>query len=175
MSNFLVLSAMGPDRAGLVDGLSQFILQQDGNITESRMAVLGGEFALIMLIDGSEDSIQKIEAGIDECQQSLGLTILSKRTSARQLIDKMLPYNIEVVSMDHPGIVREVADFFAQRKINIEQMETSSYAAPHTGTTMFAMRMTIGIPAEQAVGKLKQAFYSFCDELNLDADMEAEK
>ena len=49
--NYLVISAQGKDRPGIVNTLSKAALDSGCNITNSRMAVLGGEFALILLIN----------------------------------------------------------------------------------------------------------------------------
>jgi glycine cleavage system transcriptional repressor len=84
----------------------------------------------------------------------------------------MVPYIVDVVSMDHPGIVHQVANFFASREINIEEMSTWTYPAAHTGTPMFSMSMTISIPGDQHIGQLRDEFTRFCDELNLDATLE---
>lgn len=51
-NNYLVITASGEDKIGLVDRLSSKITASGCNIEESRMAVLGGQFALIMLISG---------------------------------------------------------------------------------------------------------------------------
>ncbi|MBM3890900.1 MAG: glycine cleavage system protein R, partial [Verrucomicrobia bacterium] len=45
MRQYLVVSAVGQDRPGIVDRISEFILDHDCNIEDSRMAILGGEFA----------------------------------------------------------------------------------------------------------------------------------
>ena len=49
---YMVLTAVGPDRPGLVNHLSSFIREADASIEDSRMAILGGEFAMILLISG---------------------------------------------------------------------------------------------------------------------------
>ena len=41
---------MGADRVGIVDELSGILAERKGNIEESKMAVLGGEFAVMMLV-----------------------------------------------------------------------------------------------------------------------------
>jgi glycine cleavage system transcriptional repressor len=74
--------------------------------------------------------------------------------------------------MDHPGIVHEVADFFASREINIEEMGTWTYPAAHTGTPMFSLNLTVSIPADVHIGRLRDEFTGFCDNLNLDATIE---
>jgi len=68
--------------------------------------------------------------------------------------------------------VHHLASFFSQRNINIEDMSTSSYAAAHTGTPMFAVHMSVGIPAEIHIAALRDEFMEFCDTMNLDAVLE---
>ena len=50
MDSYLVVSALGTDRPGLVEALSETVVESGCNINDSRMAVLGGEFAIIMLL-----------------------------------------------------------------------------------------------------------------------------
>ena len=83
-----------------------------------------------------------------------------------------MPYGVDVVAMDHPGIVNKLAGFFAERDINIEDMSTSTYSAAHTGTPMFAVHMTVGIPASTHIATLREEFMDYCDGLNLDAVLE---
>ena len=64
------------------------------------------------------------------------------------------------------------ATFFSDKNINIEDMTTSSYAAAHTGTPMFSVRMNIGIPADIHIAALRDEFMDFCDSMNIDAVLE---
>lgn len=175
MNNYLVISAIGADRPGIVNALSASILEHNCNIVDSRMTVLGGEFAIILMVSGSWDRVAKLEGGLPSLEGKLGLTIISKRTEQRGARGKMLPYLVEVISMDHEGIVYNVAEFFSSRHINIEDLSTGSYSAAHTGTPMFNMNMIISIPAEVQLGELREQFTEFCDALNLDAVMEPVK
>ena len=60
MSKNLVISALGNDKPGIVNALSKAILDQGGNISESRMTVLGGEFAMMLLVSGTQECIDNI-------------------------------------------------------------------------------------------------------------------
>jgi len=171
-NNYLVITASGDDNIGLVDHLSSRITDTGCNIEESRMAVLGGKFALIMLLGGPWNALSKLESQFDALGKQLGLTIIHERTSKRQPVGAAVPYNVEVVAMDHPGIVRDLAAFFSRHSINIEEMETTAYPAPHTGTPMFSVNMTVGIPAQMHIPNLRGDFLDYCDDLNLDAIFE---
>lgn len=172
MSNLLVISALGQDRPGIVNQLSRVILDNGCNVEDSRMTVLGGEFALILMVSGGWDAIAKLEAQVPSLQDDLGLTVIARRTEERTSATGLVPYEIDVVAMDHPGIVNEVAEFFSNRKINIEEMNTGSYAAAHTGTPMFSLKIIIAAPADIPIGQLRDDFAEFCDDLNLDAALE---
>lgn len=175
VKNYLVISALGKDRPGIVDELSKIMLDYDCNIADSRMTVLGGEFAILLQIEGNWNTLTKLEDAISGLGKKLGLTITAKRTEERAPGGKLLPYGVEVVSLDNPGIVHHLASFFSQRKINIEDLMTSSYAAAHTGTPMFAVHMTVGIPSDVHIATLRDEFMEFCDGMNLDAILEPEK
>jgi len=173
--NYLVLSALGNDKPGIVDKLSKTIFDLGCNICDTRMTVLGGEFALLQLIEGQWNQLAKLEAGIDDLAAKLELTIIAKRTEDREPGSGLLPYIVDVVALDNPGIVHHLASFFSSRGINIEDMSTSTYSAAHTGTPMFAVRMTVGIPSNLQISSMREEFMEFCDSLNLDAVLEPSK
>ena len=169
---YLVISALGEDRPGIVSQLSKVLLDSGCNIEDSRMTVLGGEFAVMLLVEGKWNTLAKVENSLPELGRALDMTIISKRTGPRTVGGNLLPYAVDVISMDHPGIVNNLAGFFSDRGINIEDMATSSYAAAHTGTPMFTVHMTVGIPATVHIAGLRDEFMDYCDGLNLDAVLE---
>ncbi|NKN33661.1 glycine cleavage system protein R [Marichromatium bheemlicum] len=169
---YLVISALGEDHPGIVDQISRTVLEHGCNIEDSRMSVLGGEFAAMLLVEGKWNTLAKIENALPELERQLGMTIVSKRTGQRNAEANLLPYAVDVVSMDHPGIVNNLAAFFAERRINIEDMATSTYAAAHTGTPMFSVHIAVGIPADIHIAGLRDEFMDYCDGLNLDAVLE---
>ena len=175
MSVQLVITALGEDRPGIVDELSKVLGEQQLNIEDSRMTVLGGEFAILMLVSGASNSIDAFMEQVPELEGILRMKLLVKLTRKKPEIKKLAPYVVEVVSIDHLGIVQDIARFFATRNINIIDLDTSHYAAAHTGTPMFALHMTVEIPSEQPIAKLRDEFISMCDELNLDASLTVKK
>jgi len=175
MLNYLVISAIGTNQPGLVQSFSKAIKDCGCNIVDSRMTVLGGEFAMILLLSGTWDAIAKIENVFPRLEENLHLTIISKRTEARKKTTNFMPYAIEVVSIDHPGIVHDIAQFFSSHDINIEDLYTASYTAARTGAAMFSLHMTISVPINTSIAALRGEFVDFCDQLNLDAIIEPVK
>ncbi|MDH3559571.1 MAG: glycine cleavage system protein R [Gammaproteobacteria bacterium] len=168
----LVLSALGEDKAGIIDELSRCVMDCGCDIIDSRMTVLGGDFAILLLVAGNWNNIAKLETQVGPLEERLSLMITARRTTPREIRKDLLPYGVDVVALDQPGIVHNLASFFSQRNINIQEMATSTYAAAHTGTPMFSVHLSVDIPASMQISVLRDEFMDFCDQLNLDAVIE---
>ena len=175
MTQLIVLSAVGTDRSGVVKDISKVILDCGGNIEESRMAALGAEFAVLLLISGNWHTLTKLEKALDKITRKHGLTINIKKTGERGDQVDCLPYGVDVVCLDQPGIVFHLSEFFAARNIEIADLATRKYAAAHTGAPMFSVQMTVNIPASAPIAQLRDEFLDLCEQLNLDSILEPVK
>lgn len=175
MSQLIVLSAIGNDRAGVVNDISKVILDCGGNIEESRMTALGAEFAMLMLISGNWHTSTKLEKALDKLSSENTLTITLRKTNERGTRDECMPYGVDVISLDQPGIVFRLAHFFSTRGIEIGDLVTRRYAAAHTGAPMFSVQMTIDVPGSLAISQLRDEFHELSDQLNLDSVLEPVK
>jgi glycine cleavage system transcriptional repressor len=172
MNQSLVISALGADRPGIVNELTEFLLKANLNVEDSRMSVLGGEFAVMLLVTGNEESISSILQQKDAIAGALNLNLLIKSTTNTRDNDDHTRYKITVEGMDNPGIVHKLARYLSQHSINIVNMQTSSSHAPHTGTPMFTVNMLVDIPRTQNIEQIENDFSILCDELNMDAEFE---
>ena len=168
MKQHLAVSAIGSDRTGMVHDLTRLVSECGGNISESRMAGLGSEFAMLLLISGNWHALAKLETELKRLADSSGLILHLKRT-------EMLPYSIDVVCLDQSGIVSGLSGFFSSRSIDIAEVSTRSYPAAHTGAPMFSVQMIVNVPSRIHVAHLREEFMEFCDSLNLDAILEPVK
>ncbi len=171
----MAIAALGTDKPGLVSNITQMIYECGCDLEDSRMIAMSGEFALIIKVSGVWNAVAKLESSLGSLEHSLNLKVVCKRIGQQQATPRLLPYAIDVVAMDHPGIVYNLANFISEHGINIEEMSTSCYSAAHTGTPMFSVHMKIGIPAQTHIADLREKFIDYCDDLNLDALMEPVK
>ncbi|MGH8502816.1 MAG: glycine cleavage system protein R [Gammaproteobacteria bacterium] len=172
MTNYLVISAIGEDRPGTIDRLARAILEHNCSIEDSRMSVLGGSFAQILLVAGKWNNLAKLESTLSNLQDQLHLTITTRHTELREAPARVLSYTVDVVSLNQPGIVGKLSSFFASRGINIHDMATNAYRAAHTASPMFSVRMTVDVPAHVQISQLREDFLDLCDEENLDGVLE---
>ena len=175
MSQLIVLSAVGTDRPGVVKDITKAILDCGGNIEESRMTSLGAEFAVLLLISGNWHTLQKLEKQLDKLRDEDALSISIKKTGAAARKENCMPYAVDVVSLDQPGIVYHLADFFAARDIEIAEVATRRYSAAHTGAPMFSVQMNVNIPGTLPISQLRDEFHDLCEQLNLDSILEPVK
>ena len=175
MSQLIVLSALGSDRTGVVQDITQVILSCGGNIEESRMTTLGSEFAVLMLVSGNWHTLTRLESALEKLTKNDDLAVSIRKTGAQTSREDRMPYAVDVVSLDQQGIVFNLADFFAARDVEIADVSTRRYAAAHTGAPMFALQMAINIPTTVPISMLRDEFLELCDRLNLDAILEPVK
>lgn len=170
MKSYAVLTGVGPDRPGLVDEVSAFLAERGINIEESRMAVLGGEFALILLASAPEPTLDELRENLDRLSRHTGLEFFLKRTHppAQRSVAVGLPYRLQAQSLDHPGIVHEITRLLHAYHVNIESLETTVRSAPVSGTPIFAFQAQLHVPAEVKATRLRSELEELADRFNLD-------
>src|SRR4051812_24993669 len=135
-----VLTLTGPDRIGIVEKVTRLLLERGGNVETSRMARLGGEFAMLMLVSVPDEKV----AGLDQSLESLAaqgykVTTTQVEESYAEAHPDWVPYRVEVRGADHEGIINEVAAYLSRNGINIESADSETIPAPTTGTPLFTM------------------------------------
>jgi glycine cleavage system transcriptional repressor len=156
MGSFAVLSAVGPDRTGLVAELSEFLLRRGANIEDSRMSVLGGDFAVILLFSAGEAELDDIVEAGGALGKATGLSVMLRRTAERPApAGPSLVWRVRAVAMDHPGIVHRLAQAVARLGFNIVELQSHTAPAPVSGTPVFSMEMQVSVPAHEKPGLLR--------------------
>jgi glycine cleavage system transcriptional repressor len=160
---YAVLSAIGADRVGIVDDLSALVSGRRGNIEESKMAVLGGEFAVMMLFSMEAEALAELSAGVAGLESALSLKIGIERTrkddaalEREAASGRGRPYSLETVSLDGRGIVHAVSAVLRTYGINIEDLETRTERAPLTGAPLFRMKADIVLGPEVVAANLRR-------------------
>jgi glycine cleavage system transcriptional repressor len=171
----LILTAIGPDQVGLVEKIAEFISRHGCNIEDSKMAVFCGEFAVIVLISGDGVNLVKVGRDYREIETETGLAIAIKTPVTRAAPGAFLPYKLTASCMDHPGIVYQISAVLSSVGINIESMETKTYAAPISGTPIFQLEAEIAVPARTNINQLRARFAEIQKEENIDIDLAAAK
>ncbi len=165
---YLVLSAIGPDRPGLVAGLTASIARRGGNVEDSRMAVLGGSFGVMLLLSGEPAVIERITAEAGQLEADSGLKIHIETTVAPHVAGGSARYTIEVEAADREGIVHAIAAALYDLGGNIVSLQSEVYPAPVTGAPLFRLTLAVDIPGQVAPATLQAALDQLAVGENLD-------
>lgn len=173
---YLVLTAVGRDKVGTVEMITDLVASHSANIEESRMARLGGEFAIIMLLSLAAEKVQPLVNALPSLQEK-ELTATSKRTDLKRLSEFQgyVPYEISVIGADHEGIVYTVARYLAAEGINVEEMDTHVSPAPNSGTPLFSMSAIVQAPPNLTLRQLRHKLAEIGEEIDVDIEIKLPK
>jgi len=165
-----ILTAIGADRPGLVDEVSEFIFSRGGNIADSRMVNLRGHFAMMVLLSGSEQVLDRLQRELSDLSRQSGLhTVLHAATEAIPAAPgESLPFRLTGTGIDQPGLVHRVAHLLRELHVNIESLDTRLRAAPYTGAPIFDMELILSVPRTTPLSQLRHNIATLCNELNID-------
>ena len=171
MSKHLVVTTTGHDRTGIVEEVTELLSQFDANIEASRMARLGGEFAMIMLVSARDDQIEPLRDAVRTLREAdYKVTTRFTKSGDAQSFTGFVPYEIKVRGADHVGIIHDVARYLAKHGAHIETMETDVVQAPMTGTPLFTMEAVVFIPPNVSFQELREALEKIGDDLGVDTE-----
>ena len=173
MRTDLVFTLTGNDRVGLVEEVTGVLLGVGGNVETSRMARLGGEFAMLVLVSLPAEKIAEAEAALSHLtEQGYRVSFSETSPTAAAELASWSPYRVSVHGADHEGIVHEVARGLSQLGITIESMETGVSAAPVTGLTLFDMTALVLVPPAVDATDWAEALSDAGREANVDVEIE---
>lgn len=164
-----VLSMIGADRAGLVDALSEVIVEHGGTWERSQMVELAGTFAGMVLVRVPPDRAQAFVAGLEPLRER-GLLDVTVRSAT----DDADPdggaetIRFEVVGRDRPGIVHEVSHAIALLGIGIVELATSTESAAMDGGQLFRAEALVRLPDGVSREDLTSALEGLSNDLMVD-------
>jgi glycine cleavage system transcriptional repressor len=149
MDRNYVLTLTGPDRVGIVEEVTRAVLDRGGNVETSRMARLGGEFAVLMLVSVPEGTGGGLDADFKPLvDKGYRVAVAPARPEPDHGTAGWDPFHIAVDGADHEGIIHEVARHLAAHGISIEEMDSESSPAPTSGAPLFSMRALVLAPPD---------------------------
>ena len=171
MNTQLVLTVLCDDRPGVVEQLAQTINEHHGNWLESRMAQLAGKFAGILQVAVADAHQHELRTALNELSSKGFKIVVENAVSASK--PECREFSFSVVGNDRPGIVREIAQAFAARHINMGELETACSSMPWSGEPLFEATGIIEVPKSVDMNELYDYLDKIADELAVDIRLES--
>lgn len=170
MTTEFVLTVTSVDRPGLVEILSQVIVEHEGNWLESRMSRLAGRFAGILLINISEDKSQALTQTL-KALKSQGMEITVERSAAKDFARDYRTLELDLIGQDHPGIVHDISHALGDQGISVEELTTECLSGPMSGENLFKATAFLRVPRDISTEELQSSLEQLADELMVDIEL----
>jgi glycine cleavage system transcriptional repressor len=161
MKRLFALSAIGRDRPGIVADLAELIYECDCNLEDSSMTILGTEFAVLLLLSGQGDDVERrLTAGCKRLEWEKRLTVFFRPLEGEIVAEDEKPGRLVeavVTGVDKAGIVARIARTLAGRRVNVEDLHTELRPEPGSGTSIYTMRILMRLPPGTDEGALRTA------------------
>ena len=164
----LAVTAMGPDRPGIVAAIARVLHERGGNIEDSAMTILGGRFSVVLLVDGDDDA-DALQTALREATADLGLELhVASAGEADAGEAAAATHLLSVYGSDHPGILAGVAGALAAVDANVTDL--SSRVIGSEAEPVYALVVELASDDEAAV---REAVGSVAAELEVDWTLRA--
>ena len=167
----LVLTVIGPDRPGLVEALSETIAEHGANWLESRMSHLEGWFAGLLRVNIPDANTANLMRALDELE-SRGLRVTVQATEPTPPVAETRALRLELIGQDHPGIIRQISHELAERRVNVDELDTNVTSAPMSGEPLFRARASLRVPSSAPLEELRETLEKIANELMVDLSLD---
>ncbi len=176
MRRWFILSAIGQDRPGLVAELANLVYEAEANLEDSRMTILGTDFAVILLASSDTPGCaDRVAQGAKRLERDHGLTILIRSLEGGPRPGIPAPgfqlWEVQADGEDRAGIVAGICGCLARHGVNIVDLQTRSRPGPG-GSPYYEMRMRAEVPEQLDAETLRHALDAEADRLVIGVSLE---
>ncbi len=175
MPRWFILSAVGQDRPGIVAELAQLVYDCEANLEDSRMALLGNEFAAILLCAGNADDLeQRLAAGAKRLEWENRLTVFLRPLEGEPRPAVPAPgtrlCEIEAQGEDRAGIVARVCRALADHRVNIADLRSATLPSP-SGASLYRLTVQAEVPENLDLAQLSKDLDQVGAELGVEVSL----
>ena len=120
-----VISAIGPDRPGIVANVTRILLQHGCNIADSHMGLLNGRFSMMLVVEVPGNlREQEFADDLENTARGLGLDAIHAEYVGEAVESAPATHVVTVYGADHPGIVAAVTHTLAEAGASVTDLQT---------------------------------------------------
>lgn len=151
------------------DIITEIVLANAGNpcqIVDLKASVFSDTYCAYLLVEGNWNQLSKYESTLHAIQKKFDCSIYSHRVETGKNMD-FLPMSIEVIGLASSDLLNKVILFFADKDIDVEEINAHRYPAPYLNTQLMSARFVISITSD-SLFQLRDELIYLCDQLNAD-------
>lgn len=168
MSHF-ALTVVGRDRPGIVSEVTEILFRLGCNIADSSCSILGGQFAMILILShpefSSREDFGEAFAPLEANNLSVLLRTLKPGGEKRPDLYGEICM-ISVYGADKPGIVFRVAKILGDHQVNITDLNTKLIGSEER--PVYVMMIEAVLPEGRSIEEIEDWMESVKRELEVD-------
>jgi glycine cleavage system transcriptional repressor len=165
------VSAVGPDRPGIVAGLTGALLGLGANLEDCRAALLRGSFAMVLAVAVPDDAgPEQVRAALAPEADRLGLEVWVRESAPPAPAPAGERCVLSIYGADHPGIVHAVSSALAARGVNIVDLSSRIVGDP----PLYVLGVEVDLPPGLAPAALEAALRPLASEQRVEVSLEVE-
>ena len=135
----LAVSAVGLDRPGIIAGVAERLAAHGANVTDSRMAILRGHFAMTLIVEGAEREALAADIATLGTLETWSVTEVAEAAANPRSEPNAV---VSVHGADHPGILAAVTRVLADAGANVCDLQT------RLAGELYVMIIDVAVPPE---------------------------
>jgi glycine cleavage system transcriptional repressor len=163
----VAVTAVGADRPGIAAAVARVLYEHGGNVEDSRMAILGGHFAMMLIValpSGTEAGA--LESALAPAAKALDLIVAVRPVEeASKEHAAGSPYVVTVYGADKPGIVYRVTATLASHRVNVTDLATRVVPGDEP---VYVMILEASVPSGADAAAVEADLKALSAELSID-------
>lgn len=169
------VSAIGPDRPGIVAGLSRVLFDHAINVDELHMTIVRGQFTTMFVVT-ADDDLDAVSARSDlaAAGRLAGLDAVTlSEVGLEHHEGDTATHVVTVEGIDHPGVLHSVSDALAIHAVNIVALHNRPLDEGAWGAERRAVLvLDIALPSGMSVDALEALLGPTRKEQDVDIDIQ---
>ncbi len=154
--NQYAIAAMGSDQPGIVATVGETLLELGGNIDDSSMTILGGHFAMLLVVNAPVGR-DELQATLQPVADQFDLLLEVREASRHPFSDENRDdYVVAAYGPDKPGLVSSLSRVLADAHANITDFG-SRLGADQTFAMWFNVSLADGTDVDSLGAALAEA------------------
>lgn len=121
--NTYAIAVLGPDRPGIIAGITEVLLREHGNLEDSAMTILHEMFTMTLVVS-TPATIEEVRTDLGKVADRLGLVVSIRDVTSAAAVTTGDPHVVRVHGADRPGLVYDVTSALAAHDVNITDLAT---------------------------------------------------
>jgi glycine cleavage system transcriptional repressor len=138
----LAVSAVGIDRPGIIAAVAERLAAHGANVTDSRMAILRGHFAMTLIVEGAEREALALDLRALSVLETVEVTEVAEAAANPR---SEPTHVVSVHGADHPGIVAAITRVLADSGANVTDLQT------RLSRDLYVMVIDVAVPEASGV------------------------